>query len=67
MKKYQNETAMRHRQDSVTDSNAISRKIDIPPLFPIHRARHLSAAASVVVSDPLDVFYILRRHLCCRC
>ena len=45
---------MRHRQDSITVSNAIAKKIDTPSLLPIHRARRQAASAFVVVFNPLD-------------
>ena len=50
---------MRQRRDSVTVSDEISRKIDSPSSSPLHWARRRAAAASVVVSDPLDASYIL--------
>ena len=62
-KNYQNETATRQRQDSVTVSNAIARKMNTLLSLPIHLGRHQAAAASVVVSDPLYASSILRN--CC--
>ena len=58
---------MRQRRDSVTLSGEIARKVDTPSSLTIHQARRQAAAASVVVSDPLDVSYILRRRLRCCC
>ena len=66
-KQYQNKTANRQRQNSVTFSNPIARKINTPLLLPIHWACRQPAAASVVVSDPLDASSILRQCLCYRC
>ena len=66
-KQYQNETATRQRQDSVTVSKLKVRKINTPLLLPIHYTRHRSAAASVVVFDTLDALSILRRRICCPC
>ena len=64
-KKYQNETATRQRQDSVTVSGTIARKINTLSSFPIHWGRPQSAAASVVVYDTLDASHILRWNLRC--
>ena len=52
MKKYQNETATRHRRYSATVSNLKASKINTPLFLPIHRACRRSAAASVVIVDP---------------
>ena len=60
-------TKTRQRQDSVPVSNVIAREINTPLLFPIQWARRRSAAAYVVVSDPLEALSILRRLLCFRC
>ena len=68
MKKYRNETATRQIQDSVTVSNLKASKINTPLSLPIHQVRRRSAAASVVVSDPLNTLSILRRRIrfhCC--
>ena len=67
IKKYQNKTETRKRRDSVTVTNPIASKIDTLLSLPIHRACCRSAAASVVVSDPLYASSILRQCLHCRC
>ena len=66
-KKYQNETETRQRRGSVTVTNTIARKINTLLSLPIHWGRCQSAAASVVVSNPLDVLYILHQCLHCCC
>ena len=63
MKKYQNETARRQIRDSAIVRDAIARKIDTPFSLPIHRAHRRDAAASIIVSDPLDASSILCRRL----
>ena len=57
----------RQRQDVVTVSNPIARKINTPLLFPIHRACCQSSATSAVVSDHLGFSFIFHWRLCCHC
>ena len=66
MKKISKRDSERDRQDSVTVRNSIARKIYTPPSLPIHWYRRQSAAASVVVSNPLYTSSILFRRLRCQ-
>ena len=67
MKKYQNKTATRQIQDSVTVINLKASKINTPLSLSTYQAWCWSAATSIFVFDSLDALSILRRHIRCCC